>query len=367
MKIFVSHSSAFNFKKELYEPLQRAFLDNPSVNLNLPHSESLQPSRTQKSIGQADLLVAEVSFPSTGSGIEIGWANSKKIPVLAVHKTDHQPSSSVALSADKVTEYCSDNELIYKIKEFIDEMEKNNPEYNKISKEYSQSAELRDDRSQILAPTAKKLLGEIQSLNVLDLACGDGYFTRLIKEWGAKRVVGIDISKNMIEIARKKESTLHHEIEYMVGNASELPSIGEFDVVFAGFLLHYAKNREELQSMLNGISNSLKPAGKFVCFNENPEKPLHEGIQYGVKTLGPNNIKDGDIVTRQHFEKQTKKFEFSHFHYELDTYNQSLKTAGFNNIEWTNFELDGASSDQEEYWNDYLKNFSIRPMRAIKS
>ena len=37
-------------------------------------------------------------------------------------------------------------------------------------------------------------LGDLTGLAVLDLACGDGMGTRLLKRWGADRVVGVDIS-----------------------------------------------------------------------------------------------------------------------------------------------------------------------------
>jgi hypothetical protein len=36
----------------------------------------------------------------------------------------------------------------------------------------------------------KELLGDVAGRNVLDLACGFGFYTRLIKEGGAERVVG---------------------------------------------------------------------------------------------------------------------------------------------------------------------------------
>ena len=40
--------------------------------------------------------------------------------------------------------------------------------------------------------------GDLTGLSVLDLACGDGMGTRLLRRWGAGRVVGIDISEQMI-------------------------------------------------------------------------------------------------------------------------------------------------------------------------
>jgi predicted RNA methylase len=39
------------------------------------------------------------------------------------------------------------------------------------------------------------LLGDLRGKNVIDLACGEGFFTRSITWAGAARVVGVDISK----------------------------------------------------------------------------------------------------------------------------------------------------------------------------
>jgi ubiquinone/menaquinone biosynthesis C-methylase UbiE len=41
---------------------------------------------------------------------------------------------------------------------------------------------------------------------VLDLACGEGFYTRRIKQRDAARVVGVDVSQPMIELARAEET-----------------------------------------------------------------------------------------------------------------------------------------------------------------
>jgi ubiquinone/menaquinone biosynthesis C-methylase UbiE len=51
----------------------------------------------------------------------------------------------------------------------------------------------------------RERLGDLSGLSVLDLACGDGMGTRLIMQWGAARVVGVDISAQMIALAQQRE------------------------------------------------------------------------------------------------------------------------------------------------------------------
>ncbi|KAI4231305.1 MAG: hypothetical protein LQ349_005700 [Xanthoria aureola] len=71
--------------------------------------------------------------------------------------------------------------------------------------------------------------------SVLDLACGTGLVTILAKQHvgPAGRVIGIDISSGMLDVARKKTSELGLDIEYLEHDITDLDalSLGEFDVV----------------------------------------------------------------------------------------------------------------------------------------
>jgi len=41
----------------------------------------------------------------------------------------------------------------------------------------------------------------VNGARVLDLACGTGYYSKLLLEWGASSVLGVDLSAAMIEVA----------------------------------------------------------------------------------------------------------------------------------------------------------------------
>lgn len=53
----------------------------------LPHEKDHEQF-SSKSLFQSgcDLMVAEVSWPSTGLGIELGWADMYKIPIVFLHR-----------------------------------------------------------------------------------------------------------------------------------------------------------------------------------------------------------------------------------------------------------------------------------------
>ena len=71
-------------------------------------------------------------------------------------------------------------------------------DYNQISIEY-QLSKLQPWRKHVEAYTFFTLLGDVSNRSVLDLACGDGFYTRQLKLRGAAKVVGVDVSEKMIE------------------------------------------------------------------------------------------------------------------------------------------------------------------------
>lgn len=67
-------------------------------------------------------------------------------------------------------------------------------------------------------PAFWKALGDVKDKNVLDLACGSGYYTSSLKQIGANKVVGVDISKGMVEDARQQQKGAG--VQYEVGDAA---------------------------------------------------------------------------------------------------------------------------------------------------
>jgi ubiquinone/menaquinone biosynthesis C-methylase UbiE len=68
-------------------------------------------------------------------------------------------------------------------------------QYNQIVEDYDQIWNVHPTRVILETPTYLRTLGEIGSCDVLELACGEGYYTRIIKTMTTGRVVGLDISE----------------------------------------------------------------------------------------------------------------------------------------------------------------------------
>jgi ubiquinone/menaquinone biosynthesis C-methylase UbiE len=49
------------------------------------------------------------------------------------------------------------------------------------------------------------LIGDPSSKSVLDIACGEGFYTRMIRQRGAAKIAGVDLSEGMIELAESRK------------------------------------------------------------------------------------------------------------------------------------------------------------------
>lgn len=118
MKIYVAHSSSFDYKTELYAPLRNSEL-NKKHQIVLPHEDSSKLYDSKSYLKECDLVIAEVSYPSTGQGIELGWANLYNVRIVCIHKSGLKPSSSLKAVSSELVEYDSSEDLINKLQKVI--------------------------------------------------------------------------------------------------------------------------------------------------------------------------------------------------------------------------------------------------------
>lgn len=118
MKIYVTHSSSFDFKNELYQPLRNSAL-NSTNEITLPHETSSEQFNSKEHIKEYDVIVAEVSYPSTGMGIELGWANVYDIPILCLYKQGTKPSGSLKVVTETFIEYESREDMVRKLSDCL--------------------------------------------------------------------------------------------------------------------------------------------------------------------------------------------------------------------------------------------------------
>ncbi len=233
-----------------------------------------------------------------------------------------------------------------------------NSQYDSIAGAYTRLNTELPDRARIMVPTAQKYLGKLRG-DVLDLACGSGFYTRKLKAWGARSVLGVDKSAEMIRLA---EADAIAGVRYLAADVATMGVLGSFDLAFAGFLLHYAPDVKGLREICGNIAANLTSGARFVAFNENPYFPLHTTRKYSVQARALGPLADGVVIERTHFRGEEKDFSFCHFHYEPETYAAALRDAGFVDVQWRPFVMgDGAEDGLEKgFWDEYVSGeFSI--------
>src|SRR5947209_7801420 len=94
-------------------------------------------------------------------------------------------------------------------------------DYDPIAGQY-QRAKRQPWRGHVEAFTFLGLLGDLSGKSVVDLACGEGHYTRMLPSLGAARVVGVDRSEGMIALARAQEAGHPQGIDYLLQDCRSL-------------------------------------------------------------------------------------------------------------------------------------------------
>ncbi len=125
MNLYLSHSSGFDYEKELYEPLKTTLTANHDVFF--PHDTENIGTKSKDIIATSDYVLAEVSFPSTGQGIEIGWADANGIPIICFYRPGSKISSSLRFVSDVFIEYSSEQEMTTKLSDWLNTQSSDQP------------------------------------------------------------------------------------------------------------------------------------------------------------------------------------------------------------------------------------------------
>ncbi|MTK14292.1 MAG: class I SAM-dependent methyltransferase, partial [Clostridiaceae bacterium] len=115
-------------------------------------------------------------------------------------------------------------------------------------------------------PAIKRLLPDLRGKTVLDLGCGYGNNCIDFISRGATKVVGVDISSKMLEIA--KQENAHENIKYIQMDMSEINILTQkFDLIFSSLAFHYV---EDYKKLLGDIGLLLKDDGILLYSQEHP-------------------------------------------------------------------------------------------------
>lgn len=206
----------------------------------------------------------------------------------------------------------------------------------------------------------KNMLPSFFGKKVLDLGCGFGWHCCYAAEHGAEAVIGVDISKKMLEIAREKN--IYENITF-INNSIENISFESnyFDVILSSLALHYVAQFDEI---VKKIYTWIKKNGIFVFSVEHPiftsegKQDWHYDEQGKILHWPVDNyFFEGPREATFLGEKMTK------YHRTLTNYLKTLLKYGFNIVDINEPKVTPELLKKHPDWKNELR----RPMMLLIS
>ena len=200
------------------------------------------------------------------------------------------------------------------------------------------------------------------------MACGTGIGLREMKKLGATKLVGVDISNEMLEVAKQTSPDAGFELHH-ADCSQPLDHLGlqrgSFDLVIGMWLLNYPDSRDQMARMWRNIATYLKPKAKFVGIIQNQDTVHPSSMQgkwkeYGAQETDLRDLLSGDGV-RMHVEFNTvPKVEFDTFVLKKEILEEEARKAGLVDLRYVRpgeevkSEVEGKNA---AWWKELLEEY----------
>lgn len=224
---------------------------------------------------------------------------------------------------------------------------KKDTSWEKVASWYDEHLEGGDTyQAKVILPNLMRMLDLKKETRVLDLACGQGFFTREIAKHTA-HVIGSDLSPSLIRLAKEQSDP---KLQFTVADAASLTFAKDasFDVVVCVLAL---QNIEKLQETLREVRRVLTKTGRFIFVLNHPAFRIPKKSAWGFDSDAGIQYRRLDAYLSQSKEQidmtpgQRQKEYTVSFHRSLQDYVKALKSAGFAVIsleEWISHKKSGA-------------------------
>lgn len=215
---------------------------------------------------------------------------------------------------------------------------------------------------EIVRPKTEELLDVKEGHAVLDLACGNGNFSRRLADLGAK-VVAFDYSPVMIQRALARSSDYAGRIDYRVADATSAESLLElgtlqYDRAVANMALHDIADISAIPKTLHAM---LKPGGVFVfsiphpCFQPPGMRKIYETEEINGVVMTRNSIQISKYLTPEPCESigiRGQPVPHYLFHRPLSVYMNLFMRSGFvlDGFEEPSFEPDDKAGEKFDWY-----------------
>lgn len=185
-------------------------------------------------------------------------------------------------------------------------------------------------QAEVILPNLTRVLALTKGERVLDLACGQGFFSRAYKAVGAS-VTAADISPSLIKLAKSHDKS---DIMYHVAPAHKLGFLKNGSVETITIVLAF-QNMENSDAVLAECARVLVPSGRVVLVLNHPafRNPkqsdwgydVEKGVQY---RRIDSYLSQSKVKIDMHPGKKSSEYTIS-FHHSLQDYFKMFRKTGF--------------------------------------
>ena len=169
----------------------------------------------------------------------------------------------------------------------------------------------------IINPAIFSLLGDVQGRSIVDVCCGQGYLSRALARDGA-RVVGVDLSSEMLAFAKNRNATAGLPSEYIRADITQpLPLTPHFDAAICTLAL---EDIHDYYAAIQNVSAVLLDSAQFIISFVHP-------VRFHLR-----------FPSDDYFDKETRRPRYAlaqqgvkvhYWHRSLEDYARALSAAHF--------------------------------------
>lgn len=137
-------------------------------------------------------------------------------------------------------------------------------DWNSMARAYEEFNNTQDSYSYSIEwQCIRNLLPDLKGKSVVDLGCGTGIFTFLLEQNNPAAITGIDLSEEMLQIAKDKAKENKSCAKFVLYDAAKCSNVIEkpVDFIFSSTTSHYI---EDLEELFCNVSKSLKEEGESI-------------------------------------------------------------------------------------------------------
>lgn len=232
-------------------------------------------------------------------------------------------------------------------------------DYDKVFEKYQQT-HVKPDKKYSMLPTVLKLVQSLEGKMVVDVGCGDGFFSfAFAKE--ARKVYGIDNSEKQI-IEAKKYSLNNTEFIFSDMFEYDYPKA---DLINVPFVLGYIQSSKSILELFKKFHATLNENGKIVGIIDAPKLIVHNNKKFGsIKKL--ESLTEGAKLMIELYNNDKEIITLNAFYHTQEVIEDLLELAGFKQVIWHKpiVSQEGVREFGEGFWKEYIDSIDIKYFTA---